>query len=285
MRVTLLLLAAAVALVLVPQVHAATSVNGDDYRDQFVGTGGLILPSSVGEDTRRRVAGCTDCSWRLTEQCVVDGNAFDGSAVCDSVARGCPQARRTLRSWFSPGSGRWEDLGVVCMSEPVTVREVGTRVRERLSQGLPPLDISIHPSSGVLTQIPLIVDSGQAPGRVSFEMDLAGHSVEVIAGARWHWDFGDGFDVTSTSPGCAWPCTEIAHAYRRPGEFDLIARATWQGDFRVEGLGPFPIAEPITQSGSLVVQVHQGRALLTPSGYGTMATFQPVCRPHRDCGG
>lgn len=285
MRVRLVILVLAAGLALGPQVHAATSVNGDDYRDQFVGTGGLILPSSVGEDTRRRVAGCADCTWRLTDPCVVDGNAFDGSAVCDSVARGCPQARRTLRSWFSSGAGRWEDLGVVCISEPVTVHDVGVRVRDRLAQAVPPLDISFQPREGVLSQLPVIVDSGQAPGRVSFDMEVAGQSVSVIAGARWHWDFGDGYEVRTTSPGCAWPCTDITHAYRSPGEFYLAAKSTWQGDFRVDGLGPFPIQDPVTQQARDVVRVRQGRALLTPSAYGTMTEFRPVCPPHRTCGG
>ena len=124
-----------------PPAHAA-DVQGDDEADRYVGTGGLILPPSVGVDIRTEVAGCSGCEWRLSSPCVIAdaGNPFSATPVCLSVVRGCPAMAELLRAWFRPVDGPWRQIGLVCIGVdgPVTVLDVGMRVRDRLVATVPP---------------------------------------------------------------------------------------------------------------------------------------------------
>mgnify|MGYP006285949147 CR=1 FL=1 len=257
----------------VSAAEPAATVVGDDVRDVYVGTGGLLLPRSVDEPMRQRVAGCLGCGWRLSQPCAIsqDGHAFDGSQPCESVARGCPQSRRTFRTWFADEPGRWQDVGIVCMGEPVTVRAIQGRVRDQMIERLPSLSLDFQPGRGVVTQIPVVFATNQAPGRVEFQADLGDTPVHVAAVAEWEWDFGDTSHMTTDQPGCPYPCLEVGHTYRRPGTFVIRVRSTWEGRFTADGLGPFPISGPVHQDAAALIAVGEGRALLVPAGYGTMA--------------
>ena len=55
----------------------------------------------------------------------------------------------------------------------------------------------------------------------------------------------------------------MAHAYRRAGAVGVTVRAEWAGEFTVDGLGPYPVREPIGQESRLPLQIGEGRAELT----------------------
>lgn len=269
-----LLLAIAATFVLVAPAHGAgtvvatgTDVRGDDERDAYVGTGGLILPGTVSSDTRRRVASCPGCRWRLATPCETPGagTAFDGQATCLSVVRGCPGGR-LLRAWFE-GDGRpWQDLGLVCVPPrgPVTVAEVGRAVRASVEQGIPPLLPGFQPSRGILTQVPVVFDSGQAGGSHTWRLDVLGRDVRLSAVPSWSWQFGDGSGQDTSDPGGRYPHLGVAHVYRRAGGYRVACTATWSATFVVDGLGPFAVADPIRQREVSWVEVGEGRALLAP---------------------
>jgi hypothetical protein len=244
-------------------------VIGDDQRDVYVGTGGLLLPGSVDDRTRRTVAGCADCQWRLTTPCVdtSPGHAFDsaGPTPCVSVVRGCPGGR-LLRSWFSDG-GAWRETGLICLTDarPVTVARLGSDVSARLEEALPRLRPSTDPARGLLTQLPVIVAAGQ-PADEQWTMPLLGRDVVVRARATWTWDFGDGARLTTGDPGAPFPRGAVAHAYRRSGVFAMSCTAQWSATFSVDGLGPFPVPGLLTQRADMPVAVGEGRALLVPGG-------------------
>lgn len=245
---------------------AGVEVVGDDEADAYVGRGGLILPPSVGEVTRRTVAECPDCRWRLTTPCVDTdlGNAFDGRQPCLSVTRPCPGGR-LMRTWFDPGTGSWRDLGSVCLRETVhTVESLGQDLRSIVRQELPRADLGVLPASGVVTQLPTYFASGQADGAVRFQRDVAGARVDLVARPRWQWDFGDGASMTTDVAGELVPGGPVAHVYRRPGLWEVRCRVLWEAEFTVDGLGPFPVTGTIRQAARGVVAVGEGRALLTP---------------------
>lgn len=265
-----LLIAAALVLLPVAPAHATSSgadVHGDDEGDVYVGSGGLILPGSVDMQTRQQVAACSGCSWRLTTPCVASalGNAF-GSG-CTSVVRGCPGGR-LLRSWFRPEGSAWRETGLVCLGPggPVTVAAVGRAAADRARRGIPGLTPAFEPPAGVVTQLPVLFTSGQAGGEQHWEWDLAGHAVTVSARPSWEWDFGDGAATRTLDPGAGYPRGGVDHVYRTAGRRIAACTTTWSAHFRVDGLGPFPVPEPLVQRASFAVPVGEGRAVLVPAG-------------------
>ncbi len=265
-----------VVLAIVAQVFAAPAAHAgnftaDDAHDAYVGTGGLILPVSAGEADRRRVASCLGCAWRLTTPCLGDGTgsepgpgtAFSGSPACMSVSRGCPGGRHLLRSWFAPKPGAWEDIGVVCIGVPVTVQQVAQGARDSLRRSVPGLVPAAEPSHGAIAQIPVNFASGQDQGALEIDETLGGLPSHLEAAASWAWDFGDGTAMTARTPGCAFPCMSVTHAYLSAGGYRVRVAAHWEGRFWVDGLGPFAVGAPVVQEEALRIEVGEGRALLT----------------------
>ena len=245
----------------------AADVEGDDGADRYVGTGGLILPASVPEPTRRSVAECPDCAWRLSTPCLEPGlgTPFTGQRTCTSVVRGCPHGQ-LLRTWFRGHGTGWQDLGLVCLGPagPVTVASVAGAVGERVEQDVPPLRPTAEPARGVIAQLPVLFQSGQPGGAQRWPMSVLGARVEVTATPRWQWSFGDGGRTDTAEPGRRYPVGGIAHAYRSEGVRSVVVRTAWSATFTVEGLGPFPVEEPVRQEATLVITVGEGRAVLTP---------------------
>ncbi len=258
-----LLVPAATAILLVAGVLGtagsvrAADVHGDDARDVYVGTGGLILPESVDTDARRRVAGCPGCSWRLTSVCVDPGlgASFDGRGGCSGVVHGCPQDRQLLRAWFRPPGQSWRPVDVVCLGEPVTVDRLGREVVTELEEGLPPLRPTVLPARSAVTQLPVVFASGQRAGPRTWTMTLSGRTVQVTALPDWTWTFGDG--STSTGP-------RALHVYGRAGSHPVSIVARWSATYVVDGLGPFDVPELVVQSDRVDVAVGEGRAVLVP---------------------
>jgi len=240
---------------------AAADVHGDDERDVYVGTGGLLLPGSVDEATRRRVASCPGCQWRLASVCTDPGlgPGFDGQGACTSIVRGCPQGRRILRAWFRPAGEPWRALDVVCLSRPVTVVEVGLRVADRVEEAVPAQQPSARPAQGVVTQVPVRFAVGQPTGPRRWSMQILGRVVAVTAVPEWSWSFGD------ETGDAAWSTdAEVEHAYRRAGLRQVEVRTRWTATYVVDGLGPFSVDEQLLQSATFAVAVGQGRAVLVP---------------------
>lgn len=262
-------LAVVVGLLTLPAVPAgAADVHGDDERDRYVGTGGLILPPSVAPGVRRQVAECPDCAWRLTTPCIESGlgNPFDGQSACRSVVRGCPGGYQLLRSWFrGPGQG-WREVGLVCIGPggPLTVAEAEATARARVERGIPRLRPTFEPTHSAVTQIPVVFGAGQPAGPQSWQWALGAERVDVTATPAWTWSFGDGARFVTDDPGGRYPRATVAHAYRTSGEREVVVRARWSAQFTVAGFGPFPVREPVEQVAAVQVPVGQGQALLTP---------------------
>lgn len=253
--------------VAVPAVPTA-DVHGDDERDRYVGTGGLLLPASVDSTTRTTVAACADCGWRLTSPCVLSplGHAFDGQSPCMSVVRGCAAGDQLLRSWFHGGGQAWREIGLVCISAsgPLTVSEVGRATRERFEQDLPALAPTSQPHAGIVAQVPVVFATGQVAGGSRHSYRVMGTDVALTAVPSWVWDFGDGAALQTDMPGGRFPLTSVTHPYRRAGTYAVGVTTRWLATFTVGGLGPFRVDEAITQARQFAVVVGEGRAVLAP---------------------
>ncbi len=242
---------------------SAGEVHGDDAGDRFVGTGGLILPASVHEVVRREVASCLGCHWMLTTPCANTDLGRPVDDGCRGVVRGCPGGQ-LRRSWFQPAGDGWRDVGLICMQQgrPWTVRDAGRAAADQVAERVPALRPVAQPSVGVLPHLPTYFRSGTSGGTHVFSWMASGHRLEVHAEPTWSWSFGDGGRLESSDPGGEFPDGGVAHAYRTAGRYDVEVTATWRAVFWSEGLGPFPVPEPVHQEARIPVTVGEGRATL-----------------------
>ena len=268
-RLRVLLLSLLLALAVAPVAAAGTpaaDVHGDNGADRYVGTGGLILPTSVGQATRTRVAGCPECRWRLSSPCAVitAGTPFPGQVTCLSVTRGCPGGAELRRVWFQSGGGPWEEIGLVCLAPggPVTVSDIAATVHTRFVQDLPVLSLRHAPPRGVLTQLPVAFASGQPAEPLEEEFGVLGQSVRLVARPTWEWDFGDGAVEATSRPGGPYPDLSVSHVYRHSGTRQVRVRTDWSATFTVGDLGPYPVREPVSQEATAALVVGEGRAVL-----------------------
>ncbi len=254
----------AISSAALPAAAPAVDVGGDDAEDRFVGTGGLILPSTFPD--RTEVAQCPGCHWRLVSPCVDPdaGQAFSGTSPCASVTRGCGDGRELLRVLVQAPGGPWRDLGVLCVGEagPVTVTRVETEVGLRLTRMLPPPEPSSQPRRGIVTQIPVVFAAGQ-PAAWADGLVVLALPVTVRATPRWSWRFGDGATLDTADPGGPYPHVAVSHVYRRAGQLRVVLDTRWRATFTVDGLGPFDVRDEVWQQAGLPLGVGEGRALLT----------------------
>ncbi len=238
-------------------------ISVDDAADRFVGTGGLVLPATVAADTRREVANCNDCRWRLREPCA--GVFAPGCIIILHACAGVDE--QLLRAWLShDGGASWQNRGLICVSSggPVTVAATGVAIQDDFERIMPRGRITFQPGRGVLPYLPVIFHSGQPQSVPATTYQVAGQEVVLSPTPSWGWDFGDGTGLTTQLAGSTYPDRAVAHSYARGGRFQVVVTTTWSATFTVAGLGPFPISEPVTQSEMAVVAVGQARGVLIP---------------------
>lgn len=96
-------------------------------------------------------------------------------------------------------------------------------------------DAHRQPATGdVLVNKPLIVYTEPDVER-RFRTSLFGYGIDVVATPlEYTWAFGDGTELTTTSPGAPYPSFELTHDYRAPGAATVTLTTTWEGQYRVD---------------------------------------------------
>lgn len=251
------LILAALAVVAVP-VRADVTVIGDDTQDAFVGTGSLLLPPEMASDGRRIAADCPGCTWRSVIQC-----EMTTASACRGQARLCGPDGYWLRIFLTTPDGVEINLGLGCFGSggPVSRVTAEAQIRDRLVVQVPPLRAWRQPAGRVLPHLPVVFGVSQAEDALEETFELVGLPIELTATPRWVWDFGSASLATS-SAGRRWPTPTIGHTYRSSGLAEARVTAIWTATYRVAGVGPLEIPEPVTQQDAVSVPVGQGRAVL-----------------------
>ncbi|WP_051480417.1 PKD domain-containing protein [Cellulomonas sp. KRMCY2] len=86
------------------------------------------------------------------------------------------------------------------------------------------------------------------------------------------WDFGDGSEpLVTTDPGAPYPNHTVSYPYRQAGEFAVQLVTTWQGQYQVNGAGPwYPVAgTAATTSVPFTAQVFEAHAHLVADDLGS----------------
>jgi len=175
-----------------------------------------------------------------------------------------PQVRMALLLQ-RPGESVPRRVGTFCDDAGVALQPSGLLpgVRARFVALVPALRPDYQPRGLGIVNVPVLYAAGQSGsiGRPTFT--LVGHQVVLAATETWRWEFGDGSSATTVRPGGPWPDVDVSHAYASSGRFLVRVTATWQGQFWVDGAGPFVVeGVPVTQSAALSVPVRPARAEL-----------------------
>jgi hypothetical protein len=242
-------------LVMSVPASARPDVVANPEQIRFEGTGGLILPGSLDSQTRNTVARCRDCAWKMTPACIPGADNY-----CDALIRSCPGLIDHVRTWFRPSGGDWVETGLICLtsSQITTVSVADQFIAQEFTRYIPDLAPRCWPESGVVTQLPYLCTSGQRSGIHQWSHDLAGFGVTVRATPTWVWSFGNS-PLMTAAPGGPYPDTSVSHVFTRRGIHEFPITAVWQGEFMVDGLGPFEIQSNLRQR--VQWQVNVGEAL------------------------
>ncbi len=178
----------------------------------------------------------------------------------------CPAGSIRLAIFLRrPGEAAFQQVGSFCQrpGQPLTPGQLIPDVRDRFIELLPPQSPSYQPATGTLVNLPTVFAAGQPAAIGQKQFDLAGFTIVITASATWLWQFGDGTSGVFDSPGGPYPDMSVSHSYRAAGTPQVVLTTTWDGEFTVDGLGPFPVAgPPVTQSTPLQLTVREAHAQL-----------------------
>ena len=231
------------------------TVDPDDSRDRFVGTGGVVVDQpSYGTDRVQSYV-CPGCVWRTSTAC-----EDTGEGDCLEVSRGCPMGMRKVRVWLTRPGEAERMVGWACIGRrgPVTPDQVQTRVRDRFIRRVPPVRPSCQPASAAVVGIPVVCASGQPGALAVREFSLAHRQVRITVQPRWTWTFEPGRVLTTTRPGGPWPDTSVTHTFLRPGTRTVAVQVTWAGSYTIDGAGPYAVSGTVDQGSSVAVRVVGG---------------------------
>ncbi len=249
----------------------AVSVVGDEEAERYVGSGAVLLPTSVDRETRHQAARCVGCRWKVTTPCL--RNDEHGDAGCRGSILGCPQGREISRAWLARPGGEFEPVGLFCPSdgEVTSVADAAARVRGGFERHIPALRVHCAPNRGVVVGIPLHCHSLQHSANISWSDSVAGYLVQTSAVATWEWVFQQHLRVggvasnwshVARQPGGPYPHPGVRQAFATAGTHGVQVRARWRGEFTVDGLGPFPISPDLEQRAALSVPTGSALAVI-----------------------
>ncbi len=248
-----------------PIVHASVvptsddkpiSVISDDERDAYVGTGGLLLPSTFtgSGEQRKSVAQCLGCRWTYRLQC-----ATDLHDMCMQAAISCPATTIRYEVWFQRMNSVATQIGTVCWgkTKPPTRTSITRELTQRGLQYVPALRPGVLPHRESIQGLTNYFWTSQPSVYQSRAMDLLGQSVRITAQPIWRWVWGDGSGNWMRSPGADSQSSTISHRYAESGRYRITVTARWKATFTIESFGTFEVVGPdIRQTSALWLHVH-----------------------------
>ena len=150
-------------------------------------------------------------------------------------------------------------------ASPVITNALVLRALRRVD--LPGSELGVQPPGGE-TLVNFETNFFTDAGAFSRSVRLLGRRVDLrVWPSRFHWVFGDGADLASTSAGARYPDLEITHAYEASGSVSPSVETTYAARYRVDG-GPWREVEgTVTVPGDPVrLRVRTARPVLVSHG-------------------
>lgn len=249
-------------LVMTNNEVSAAEVVGNNEIAAYVGTGGLLLPStySGAESTKNSVASCTECVWAYSVFCM-----YDSEGLCQHATQGCQPGEVKYRVWFGQSRATLSVIGSVCWGAgtPITRRTLENHLRDLVITQVPALAVSIAPPDGSITSVPLVAWVNQQQNFDPPPFQLGGRTVWLNATATWRWIWGDGAIEWRVIPGTAYPSKQISHQYRQAGIYQLTVGTFWRATYTVSGLGTFNTGgDLVTQTATRPIEIVRAKSVL-----------------------
>ncbi len=141
--------------------------------------------------------------------------------------------------------------------------EVNRIFRQQLP--LPGGTLHVQPPNGAIVNLPTIFYT-DTTADLRFTVTALGIQVQVLAHPeRYHWRFGDGTGLTTTSPGRPHPAKDVTHIYRTSAAGTVAqVEVEWSGTYRIAGVpNEFEVDGTVIRPGPPVsFPVRQARAEL-----------------------
>jgi len=217
----------------------------------------------------------------LTPAC--SGNALMGSdLLCTTAISSCPapdQVRYLIWHQVTTWTAGNPDTSVVtqpwtrepgsyCLGPddpgvPVIGRVLAAVQTEFQRLPLPTGQVRADPAPVTLVNIPTAFSVGAGQPLV-FTPTVLGVPVAITARpVAWQWNFGDGSQLTTSTPGRAQH-PDVTYTYTQPGDLPATVRITWAGTFTLPGsTETLTIRDPaFTQAPPTTIPVREARAQL-----------------------
>jgi hypothetical protein len=127
--------------------------------------------------------------------------------------------------------------------------------------------LAMAPGRIGLTGLPTYVWLAPRPHAVAASAGVPGLTVTAEARpVQFTWDFGDGRDLVTSSPGRAWkPGREgnVSHTYETKGRYEMRVEVVWEARWRA-GSGPWHDLGYFSNRGSASYRVRQVVPVLVP---------------------
>ena len=239
------------------------SVVGDDERDAYVGSGGLLLPGSFTGTVERKkmTAECLGCVWKYRLQCA--GDLHD---MCMQAALSCPSGTIRYEVWLTVPNENSQQMGTVCWgkSTPLTRERISREINQSSVHYVPALKPHATPPRQTLQGVANYFWSGQPIQFRSANTVISGVLVRVQAYPTWHWDWGDGTSQWTRLPGQRSTHSPLVHVFGRSGTYRVSVRTLWRAEYVVAGYGTFAVAgPPVTQQAALTLVVKRQHVALS----------------------
>ena len=246
---------------------------GGNQDDGSIVTGGVIWPHGGGFTIPGGGGGssCDGCEWKLVIACMFNGPDNPDDVLCGVATQSCAARGDDgilYRVYFREGPDEaWQMLGTRCIGpddRPIPIVDIQEGVREQVVNYLPDAHPSFQPAAGGIVNLPTIFDAGEDGSFETPTFQVLGLPVVVTATARWEWTFDDGVTRSFTVPGGQYPDDSVSWTYATPGGRSVSVTTSWDGQFTVDGNGPYDVPGPaITKTaGPMNVPVREAKSHL-----------------------
>lgn len=152
----------------------------------------------------------------------------------------------------------------------IAVADIAAQLADYLREELLPTpDVVIQPVGNSFANLPTIMHTAVPD---AFTFDVAEPVLATIsANPHYVWDFGDG-ETGPDAPGRPYdpaisprdhPDAYVAHAYHRPGTYQVTLTVTWDGFFTVPGVAQaFPLADVVLAAAEPITIEEAGGVLV-----------------------
>ncbi len=212
-----------------------------------------------------RTDGCAACRWSSQ---VVCNSQSDDTSTCDAGGqRICPIGQEYVLVEFGDATNPIGPVAHYCRdpADPpaiVTGADATAAAADSAFVLAPDPMVASDPSGSTLAQLPTYFSTAPfVPGSLEAQIGVKGLSETLTLDEPvWHWSFGDGSTLDTSSPGGRYPDGDVRHTYRVKGTWTVTLSADYRRSYVVHT--PFGDLSRVVKDGRAVTGSVQSRLVV-----------------------